>query len=169
MNPLSPCPPLRFPLVLERDTEWLGRSELSSPLKPREQAFRASITEAAITRGYLPGSILVGSPISELALAGLAAARDITVVPAPDDMALFHSAVKNLLEFAGLSEDEGDLEDLFEESCAQLSELMHEQIGHNPTPAEITAFFSQLNRDGLPVEFLNDLALYMGLEIPPQI
>jgi hypothetical protein len=157
------------PLVVERDTEWLSSSELSSPLEPREQIFRASITEAAITRGYLPGSILVGSPISELALADLAAARDIKVVPAPDDMALFHSAVKNFLEFTEFSEDEeeDDLEDLFEESCAQLNELMHERIGHNPSPAEITAFFSQLNHEGLPPEFLNDLALYMGLKLSP--
>jgi len=103
------------PLVVERDTEWLGRSELSSPLEPREHVFRASIAETAITRGYLPESIFVGSPISELALTGLAAARDITIVPAPDDMALFHSAVQSMLEFTGLSmsEEEGDFDDLF--------------------------------------------------------
>lgn len=140
-----------YPLVGLVGVRETGRAEGStavSSLEPRERITRTSFAKAAQSVGYLPSKMIVGSPIAELALADLAAARGITVTPS-EPTPLFDDIAKDLLQSPLFANDESIDEDnplsqISPEEMTRIDDLMRNSPGESADPVELADFMQKL-------------------------
>jgi hypothetical protein len=137
-----------FGVVAVQETGRAEGTEVLSSLEPRERIIRNSLTTAAQNVGYLPSNIGVGSPIAELGLADLAAARGITITP-EGTTALFNDMVQDLLQSPLFANDEildedSPLSQISPEEITRIDNLMRNSPGADADPKELAAFMEEL-------------------------
>ncbi len=107
---------------------------------------RRCLEKAAGDCGLLPANIVVGSPVAETALADVAKACGLKIMPAhdPAEMELFHEITDSLLQSKMFGGNQGpDLTEITEDEHEELQKLMETAPTADSKPEEIMAFIEQ--------------------------
>lgn len=141
-------PVIGFVAVVE--TNRVEGAEVVSSRLNRAVLLRRSFSKTASNMRYLPETLVVGSPIAELALADLAQETGIQIVAGTEGMPLFNEMAQGLLNSPGLrpphdDEEVPDFSSLPAEALKEIEGLMRSMAEGDPDESDIERLTQQLN------------------------